>query len=203
MNSRGLQFSKRTAFTFVELMIVLIIIATLAAIAVPNFLESKVRASVSRSKADLATLKMAIETYRLENHAYPRNRVTGVPDPYDLIVLTTPVAYLGSLPPDAMTTQEVRGAHHPRTMGLRPYNYFNAIQADPVAGLKVKSDEGFGDYGHIVGFIWGIGPALGIPGVVDPKFQPTKISPNGEADLIRYDPTNGSTSRGDIYEKLP
>ncbi len=57
-------FSK--AFTLIELLIVVAIIAILAAIAVPNFLEAQTRAKVSRVKSDFRTMATAIETYALD-----------------------------------------------------------------------------------------------------------------------------------------
>jgi prepilin-type N-terminal cleavage/methylation domain-containing protein len=59
------------AFTLIELLIVVAIIAILAAIAVPNFLEAQVRSKVSRAKADLRTLSIALESYAVDNNGYP------------------------------------------------------------------------------------------------------------------------------------
>ena len=58
-------------FTLIELLIVVAIIAILAAIAVPNFLEAQTRAKVSRSKADLRTLATGVESYALDWQKYP------------------------------------------------------------------------------------------------------------------------------------
>ncbi|MBN1477462.1 prepilin-type N-terminal cleavage/methylation domain-containing protein [Candidatus Sumerlaeota bacterium] len=59
------------AFTLIELLIVVAIIAILAAIAVPNFLEAQTRAKVSRAKADMRSLTTALESYRIDWNQYP------------------------------------------------------------------------------------------------------------------------------------
>src|SRR6186713_1738012 len=62
---------KPAAFTLIELLIVVAIIAILAAIAVPNFLEAQTRAKVSRVRNDLRALATGIESYRVDNNSYP------------------------------------------------------------------------------------------------------------------------------------
>jgi prepilin-type N-terminal cleavage/methylation domain-containing protein len=58
-------------FTLIELLIVVAIIAILAAIAVPNFLEAQTRSKVTRVKADQRTLATALESYYIDNNTYP------------------------------------------------------------------------------------------------------------------------------------
>jgi prepilin-type N-terminal cleavage/methylation domain-containing protein len=58
-------------FTLIELLIVVAIIAILAAIAVPNFLEAQTRAKVARVRADLRTLATGLEAYRVDQNEYP------------------------------------------------------------------------------------------------------------------------------------
>src|SRR3954462_6822457 len=59
------------AFTLIELLIVVAIIAILAAIAVPNFLEAQVRAKVARAKSDMRSLATAVEAYCVDDNKYP------------------------------------------------------------------------------------------------------------------------------------
>ena len=61
-----------SAFTLVEIMIVVGIIALLAAIAVPNFLRARKRSQATRLLEDLRVINAACDLYAIEN-----NKVTG------------------------------------------------------------------------------------------------------------------------------
>lgn len=87
-------------FTLIELLIVVAIIAILAAIAVPNFLEAQVRSKISRAKADMRSLATAIEAYAVDWNKYPINVATVSPLEERWAVLTTPVAFITSIPDD-------------------------------------------------------------------------------------------------------
>jgi prepilin-type N-terminal cleavage/methylation domain-containing protein len=65
--------SRDRAFTLIELLIVVAIIAVLACIAVPNFLEAQVRAKVAVARTELDTLGGALDAYWLDQRAYPPN----------------------------------------------------------------------------------------------------------------------------------
>jgi prepilin-type N-terminal cleavage/methylation domain-containing protein len=64
--------STQSAFTLVEIMIVVGIIALLAAIAVPNFLRARKRSQATRCLEDLRIIDAACDEYAIEN-----NKVTG------------------------------------------------------------------------------------------------------------------------------
>jgi prepilin-type N-terminal cleavage/methylation domain-containing protein len=63
---------RRRAFTLVEIMIVVAIIALLAAIAVPGFLRARKRAQASRILNDLRLIDSALDQYAIET-----NKATG------------------------------------------------------------------------------------------------------------------------------
>jgi len=100
---------RQAAFTLIELLIVVAIIAILAAIAVPNFLEAQTRSKISRTKSDMRTMATAMESYFVDSNAYPNSHSFGVavdPTPINpgslggfhiLERLSTPVAYLSSV----------------------------------------------------------------------------------------------------------
>src|SRR5512135_2812993 len=73
---------KRKGFTLIELLIVVAIIAILAAIAVPNFLEAQVRSKVSRVRTDHRSMATAIEAYYVDNNSYPASTNTGAHSAY-------------------------------------------------------------------------------------------------------------------------
>jgi prepilin-type N-terminal cleavage/methylation domain-containing protein len=64
---------ENAAFTLVEIMIVVAIIALLASIAVPGFLRARKRAQAARILNDLRLLDESIDQYAIEN-----NKITGM-----------------------------------------------------------------------------------------------------------------------------
>ena len=58
------------AFTLIELMIVVAIIAILAAIAIPAYLGIQKKAARSEAKANLPAIGLALETFYAENSTY-------------------------------------------------------------------------------------------------------------------------------------
>jgi prepilin-type N-terminal cleavage/methylation domain-containing protein len=90
---------REKGFTLIELLIVVAIIAILAAIAVPNFLEAQTRSKVSRAKSDQRSLTVALEAYAVDNKNYPPNSVDPINNGCNdvacyILPLSTPIAYI-------------------------------------------------------------------------------------------------------------
>lgn len=75
------QHRQNKAFTLVEIMIVVAIIALLAAIAIPNLLRAKMASNDAQAKATLRTLSTASETYANENDSFYPDDVTSLTAP--------------------------------------------------------------------------------------------------------------------------
>jgi type IV pilus assembly protein PilA len=58
-------------FTLIELLVVILIIGILAAIAVPVFLSQRAKATESNMKSDLRNTAVRMETYFVDQFAYP------------------------------------------------------------------------------------------------------------------------------------
>jgi len=207
--------NKRWGFTLIELLIVVAIIAILAAIAVPNFLEAQVRSKVSRVKADLRSLTVAMECYFVDWNAYPRHADFAQGRPVETQYwwwspLTTPVAYMTFTPRDPF-----QGAASPYGLSITPYGggfyHYEPWENTWPSGLMSNV------WGPWSGFtaemkrrglwyvIWSPGPDgdqdFGRPREGDYRF-PT-YNDRGAGMGAFYDPTNGTVSSGDVVRLGP
>ena len=70
-----MQRSKREqatrGFTLIEVMITIAVIAILAAVALPNYIEYVTRSKLVEAKTNLADMRTRLEQYFLDNRAYP------------------------------------------------------------------------------------------------------------------------------------
>ena len=61
----------RRGFTLIELLVVIAIIATLAAVVAPSIFRNVGDAKVSAAKSQIELLSLALNSYRLDNDAFP------------------------------------------------------------------------------------------------------------------------------------
>ncbi len=90
--------NSKKGFTLIELLIVVAIIGILAAIAVPNFLNAKMRATIARMESDMKALGDAFAMYRLDNKCFFEQQ--GGNPASEMRRLTTPIQYIASIPQD-------------------------------------------------------------------------------------------------------
>lgn len=200
------------AFTLIELLIVVAIIAILAAIAVPNFLEAQVRSKVSRSKADMRSLATALEAYAVDNNKYPPsyatqdgsqvNPASNVPGVQGLVGtttnvriqrlawITTPVGYITSIPRDPFSVGT--NESNPINREFPVFTYWDAPFTDNTkvnaAGPTRYQDMPTESATRGAWALLSYGP--------DKDFEPAAAF-TGHWAL--YDPTNGTVSNGDIW----
>ncbi|MCX6792121.1 MAG: type II secretion system protein [Candidatus Gottesmanbacteria bacterium] len=62
---------KRTGFSLIELLVVISIIASIVALAIPNYLSARQRASDVKKKEEMAALKTALRIYYNDFNKYP------------------------------------------------------------------------------------------------------------------------------------
>ncbi len=63
--------ASEAGFTLLELMVVIVILGLLATVVMMNVLPSQDRAMKEKARADVAVLEQALDSYRLDNLAYP------------------------------------------------------------------------------------------------------------------------------------
>ena len=195
---------KRRGFTLIELLIVVAIIAILAAIAVPNFLEAQVRSKISRCRADMRSVANALESYIVDHNKYPPMSDMGPDSTWSLwqdigsggddhaktpSYLTTPNAYITSLPFDPFIPfSTLSGPPHVIEIGKR-YTCYNYQQfKDTGVYYSPARHADAGDW-----LIYGYGPD-----------KDAWNEPYGGI-YLNYDPTNGTVSIGNIFrtQRIP
>jgi len=209
---------KTLGFTLIELLIVVAIIAILAAIAVPNFLEAQTRAKVSRVKSDIRSLATGLESYRVDNNVPPPSAgeisgtaglvggpltINGVTGNTGIMGwwLSTPVAYMTSalmldpFVPNGNRPDLQIFSYHTQTFrwGDKAVRYgFRSMATQENASEGITGAA----FGEIYGSwrIFSIGP--------DTRYANNLGGPantfRGEVG-IPYDPSNGTISAGNVF----
>ena len=192
--------NRSAGFTLIELLIVVAIIAVLAAIAAPNFLEAQTRSKVSRVKADHRALGVAIEVYYTDynqyplidigdftpnNHQYQMRRAT--------TALSTPIGYISR----AFMIDIFRLGDVPR----HPSRYYqfatgdqNSLERSAATTTQIDRRIFEGLWPRNVYAIISTGPT----------HQDNSYSARYPFSWgLPYDPSNGTVSLGDIFRNGP
>lgn len=178
----------KKAFTLIELLIVVAIIGILAAIAVPNFLNARLKAQVAKVETDMKAISTAMEMYLIDNGSYPGD--------HDLdnffnnedgqFKLTSPISYLSSLPSDPFVNREANN--------FRNFGNSNAYASDGRKDYEMGSGaDNSGDFRRQAYSLMSYGPDA------DDDNSSHDSFPFG-TDHDRYDISNGLISDGNIFK---
>lgn len=115
------QRARRRGFTLIELIVVIAIIATLAAVVAPQVFRNVGDAKVNAAKSQLEMLALALDQYRLDNDDYPSTEQG--------------LAALQTLPTTGAAPRNWRGPYLRRPLAAdpwgRPYLYVAPGRASP------------------------------------------------------------------------
>lgn len=82
---------KQSAFTLIELTVVMAMIAILLTIALPRYFEGVVRSKEAVLLEDLTVIRKAIDEYHADTNHYPRDLETLVDERYIQFIPTDPI----------------------------------------------------------------------------------------------------------------
>lgn len=184
-------------FTLIELLIVIAIILILIAIALPNFLEARIRAEVTKALADGKSIITAFYAYQVDWRRFPLDSherwEAGIPtgswalysnkSPSPGTALTTPVAYMTAIPFDPFVTRYEIGTAVPDDTGegqLLSMYYLGEWAVErylPIGRERTKA------------LLYSVGPSLAY----------SWTGAYGNCYTTHYSATNGTKSHGGLW----
>jgi len=211
---------KDVGFTVIELLIVIAIISIIAVIAVPNLMSANIRAKVSGVKADMGSIAIALEDYKVDYGEYPKDPRFSRSSSYALdIIAESNQAFDGQNGTDSDGNDAIGLGYlvYPEA-GVEP-RYLKRIAGDPFNNNGEEDWDGSsGAHNHHYSYYtgkWDSGSGTSVECAAgDPpqywalvswgpdkdknvtSYENAKNAVNNGTDL--YDPDNGITSSGDI-----
>ena len=200
---------KFCAFTFVELLIVLSIIAILAMVAAPKMIESKLLSKLTQVSQDERLLQSALDAYFQDYGGYPRDQDSRWPYPVageqdGFTQLTSPIRYLAALPKDPFGTIFVPMHHRMDSFdGGSGSDELGDYSGTGHGACGIGSSEK-AMYRYPERRTWGSSTCLHSYLIISmgPDQEDTTDGNDNfpyYSRLYSYSPTNGTESSGDIY----
>lgn len=203
-------YDKYKAFTLVELLIVLSIVAILAMVAAPKMVESELLSKITQVSQDQRLIQSALDAYFQDYGGYPRDHDSRWPYPEagaqdGFTQLTSPIHYQARLPKDPFGTIGMQTG--------KPIEFYEGGSgSDEVGRYDPSLTHGACGTGSSPKMLyqkpelrlWGASSCIHAYLIISMgPDQKDSTSGNDEfpysTTLKSYSPTNGTTSFGDIY----
>jgi len=120
---------KRNGFTFIEMLVVVAIIAVLTAVGVTNFRVANRKARDGKRQGDLQQIRAALELYRTDEKAYPTVDIISAGE----IVSSGGTVYMDSVPDDPL--EDYNYYYSSDALGLT-YTLCAALELDTTGGCS-------------------------------------------------------------------
>jgi general secretion pathway protein G len=188
-----LRISEYKGFTLIELLIVVAIIGILSSIASVNYIQASIRAKVARAKSEMRAIATGLELYCVDYNKYPEwmypPGFAKNPVSTRLIPITTPIAYLSSVPLSDLFDSHASPGTRSLDAHYDTYDYVDARSSFQYRGFGRSATRNCE---------WRLSEA-----------GPDRVQGYGQQieGIIHYgcdyDPTNGAVSIGDIVRTGP
>jgi general secretion pathway protein G len=178
---------KSRAFTLIELLIVVAIIAILAAIAIPNFLTAQTRAKVAHVESNFQALAVAMEAYYADWQSYQSEDGLIWDGWLAFNRLTTPIPYIAKMPLDVFKA-DIPGMAQSTELGFYNLGTGSTTIGIPRNRPMLNGQRAPTDAWMLASY----GPDLLDDTTLIQDYPRTRKA-------CPYDPTNGTKSKGDLY----
>ena len=131
--------SKRSAFTLIEVMIIVALISNVLLVALPAFIRSRNMAQNTRYISDLRTIAGAFEMYAAENNKYPVTAAASVvPSGMEIYLKNIPYTARNAIGGQWYWTYNANGSPAAIVGSLSPFTLDDVRMAD----IDVRIDNG-------------------------------------------------------------